>query len=44
MYYLKCNISKKKETYIGKTVDDNILGFKSRMTQQISDSRTGDST
>ena len=24
-YYLKCNISKKKETYIGKTVDDNIL-------------------
>ena len=35
---------KKKETYIGKTVGDNIVGFKSRMNQHISDSRMGDST
>ena len=35
---------KKKETYIGKTVGDNIVGFKSRMNQHISDSRTGGST
>ena len=35
---------KKKETYIRKTVRDNIVGFKSRMNQHISDSRTGDST
>ena len=32
---------KKKETYIGKTVGDNIVGFKSRKNQHISDSRTG---
>ena len=41
IYYLKCNMCKKKETYIGKTVGDNIFGFKSRMNQHISDSRTG---
>ena len=35
---------KKKEIYIGKTVGDNIFGFKSRMNQHISDSRTADST
>ena len=35
---------KKKETYIGKTVGDNIVGLKSRMNQHISDSRTADST
>ena len=34
---------KKKETYIGNTVGDNIVGFKSRMNQHISDSRTEDS-
>ena len=34
----------KKETYIGKTVGDNIVGFKSRMNQHISESRTGVST
>ena len=34
---------KKKKTYIGKTVGDNIVGFKSGMNQHISDSRTGDS-
>ena len=35
---------KKKETYIWKIVGDNIVGFKSRMNQHISDSRTGDWT
>ena len=35
---------KKKETYIRKTDGDNIVGFKYRMNQHISDSRTGDST
>ena len=32
---------KKKETYIGKTVGDNIVWFKSRMKQHINDNRTG---
>ena len=31
---------KKEETYIGKTVGDNIVGFKSRMNQRTSNSRT----
>ena len=44
IYYLKCNICKQKETYIGKNAGDNIIGFKSRMNQHISDSRTGVST
>ena len=35
---------KKKETYIGKTVGDNIVGFKSRINQHVSDSRKGDLT
>ena len=35
---------KKKETYIGTTVGDNIVGFKSRMNQYINDSRTPVST
>ena len=35
---------KKKETFIGKSVGDNIVGFKSRMNQYISDGRAGDST
>ena len=35
---------KTKETYIGKTVGDNTVGFKSRINQRKSDSRTGDST
>ena len=35
---------KKKETYTGKTVGNNIVGFKSRMNQHISDSKTGVST
>ena len=29
-----------KETYIGKTVGDNIVGFKSTINQHISDCRT----
>ena len=44
IYYLKCNMCKKKETYIGKTVGHNIVEFKSRMNQHIIDSRTGAST
>ena len=35
---------KKKETYIGKIVGDHIVGFKSRMNQHISESRTRVST
>ena len=27
VYYLKCNMCSKTEMYIGKTVDDNIIGF-----------------
>ena len=42
-YLLKCHMCKKKKTYVGKTVGDNIVGFKSGMNQHISDSRTGDS-
>ena len=41
IYYLKCNTCKKKEIYIGKTVGNHIVIFKSRMNQRISDSRTG---
>ena len=44
IYYLKCNTCKKKETYIGKTIGDNIVGFKSRTNHLISDSRTWVST
>ena len=44
IYYLKCNMCKKKETYIGKTIGDNIVGFKSRTNHHISDSRTWVST
>ena len=41
IYHLKCNMCREKETYIGKTVGDNTVGFKSRMNQHTSDSRTG---
>ena len=44
IYYLKCNMCGHKETYIGKTVGDNVVGFKSRINQHISDCRTGIST
>ena len=44
IYYLKCNMCKKKKTYIGKTVGDNIVGYRSRMNQNTSNSKTGDST
>ena len=30
IYYLKCNICDHKETYIGKTVDNNVVGCKSK--------------
>ena len=33
-----------KEAYIGKTVGNNVVGFKSRISQHISDFRTGTST
>ena len=39
IYYLKCNMCMQKKTYIGKTVCDNIVGFRSRMNQHISDRR-----
>ena len=35
---------KKKETYIGKYVGDNIVGFKPRMNRCIIECRTRDST
>ena len=44
MYYLECNICEHKVTYIGKTVDRNVVGFKSRIDQRNSDCRTGIST
>ena len=44
IYYLKCNMCDHKETYIGKTVGDNVAGFKSRINQHISDCRTDTST
>ena len=43
-YYLKRNMCDHKETYIGKTVGDNIVCFKSRIKQHISDCRTSTST
>ena len=33
---------KKEETHIGNTVGTNIVGFRSRMNQHISDNRRGD--
>ena len=46
IYYLKCNMCKKKETYIGKIIigKTDIVRFKCRMNQYISDTRTGVST
>ena len=41
IYYLKFNTCDHKETYIGKTVSDSVVGFKSRIIQLISDCRTG---
>ena len=31
IYYLKCNICDHKETYTGKTVDNNVVGCKSKI-------------
>ena len=44
IYYLKCKMCNKKETYIGKTKGHNTNGFKVRINQHISDCKTGDST
>ena len=44
IYYLKCDMSNKKETYIEKTVRDFNVGFKYQMKQHISEFREGDST
>ena len=44
IYYLKCNMCNHKTTYIGKTIGDISVGFKSRMNQHISESRDGIST
>ena len=41
IYCLKCNICDHKETYIVKIVGDNVVGFKGRINQHISDCRTG---
>ena len=43
IYYLKCNLCDHKESYVGKTVGD-VVGFKIRISQHISDCRTGIST
>ena len=40
IYYLKCNMCDHKETYIGKAIGDNVVSFKSRTNQHISDCRT----
>ena len=44
IYYLRYNMCDNKETYIGKTVGDNVASFKRRINQHISDCRTGIST
>ena len=41
MYYLKCNMCDHKGRYIGKTVGNYVVGFKSRINKHIDDSRTG---
>ena len=41
-YNLKCNMCDHKETYIGKTVGDNGVGFKDRINQRMSDCRSID--
>ena len=40
IYYLKCKRCNKKETYIGETIRNNTKGFKFRINQHISDSKT----
>ena len=44
IYFFKCNMCGHKETYFGKTVGGNFVGFKSRINQYISECRTGIST
>ena len=43
IYYLKYKLYM-YETYIGKTIGDNIHGFKTRMNNHITESRSGVST
>ena len=43
IYYLKCNMCNDATTYIGKTEGDINKGFKPRMNNHISESRTGKS-
>ena len=37
IYYLKCKMCNKKETYIRKIIEDNTKRFKVRINQHISD-------
>ena len=41
IYYLKFNMCGHKETYIGKTVGNDVVGFKIRINQHIRTGRTG---
>ena len=40
IYFLKCIMCDNKETYIAKMAGDNVVGFKSRINQHSSDSKT----
>jgi len=44
IYFLKCNMCNGNTSYIGKTKGDSVRGFKVRMNQHISESRTGSSS
>ena len=44
IYYLKCKMCNKKETYIRKIIEDNTKRFKVRINKHISDCKTGVST
>ena len=44
IYPLKCKMCNKKETYIGETIGDHTEGFKVRISQYMSDCKTGVST
>ena len=44
MHYLKCNMCYHKRTCNGKTVGDNVVGFKNRTNGHISDCKTSTSS
>ena len=44
IYYGNCKICNEKQAYIGKAVGENAKGFKVRISQRISDSKTRVST